>query len=52
LPIPEYNNSDSVIFRDLDETKQKIVKNILKSKTWKDNYGTTRYFQPNKNITR
>jgi len=39
-------------FRDLSDTQKSQVKDILKGKTWKDVFGQTRYFQPNKNITR
>lgn len=39
-------------FRDLSETQKNTVKNIFKDKTWNDYFGQTRYFQPNKNITR
>jgi hypothetical protein len=38
LPVSDYNGSDNMIFRDLDESKQKLAKNIFKTKTWKDNY--------------
>ena len=52
FPLKDYDKSDFITFRDLDKTLQNYSKNILKNKTWNDYYGQTRYFQPNKNITR
>lgn len=45
-------NWESMDFRDLSDIQKSQVKDILKGKTWKDVFGQTRYFQPNKNITR
>ncbi len=43
---------NSMDFRDLN-TQQKIFsRDVLRSNTWKDVFWETRYFQPNKNITR
>lgn len=51
LPSQNYN-WDSTIYRDLNESQNKIAKNILKSSIWKDSFAQTRYFQPDKKITR
>ncbi|MDD5769999.1 MAG: M23 family metallopeptidase [Candidatus Gracilibacteria bacterium] len=52
FPLENYNGKDEIKFRDLDSTKQIFSKNILKNKTWNDYFGQTKYFQPDKNITR
>ncbi len=39
-------------FRDLSSDQKKFVSPIMKNQTWKDTFWTSRYFQPNKNITR
>ncbi len=51
-PLDEYRWNDFVVFRDLEWTNLEYSKNILKSSTWNDYFGQTRYFQPTKIITR
>jgi hypothetical protein len=43
---------ESIDFRDIKDELKIDVKNILKNKTWNDYFGKTKYFQPNKKITR
>lgn len=52
LNLQTYTWNDYISFRDLDSDLQEYSKNILKAKTWNDYFGKTRYFQPNKKITR
>lgn len=52
VPIDEYKNDDYIKFRDLKEIELTYSKNILKNSTWQDYFGQTRYFQPDKKITR
>lgn len=52
LPLEDYKKDDFIKFRDLDENKNSLVKNILWSSTWRDKFWETRYFQPTKKITR
>ena len=50
--LEEYNWNDYMQFRDLNEKLQNYSKNIFKKNTWKDYFWQTKYFQPNKKITR
>lgn len=49
--LKEYDWSE-FIFRDLSDDLKKYSKNILKGQTWIDYFWQTRYFQPDKKITR
>lgn len=52
LNLQIYTWGDYISFRDLNSDLQEYSKNILKWKTWNDYFGKTRYFQPDKKITR
>jgi len=52
IDLKAYTWSDFILFRDLSQELQEYSKNILKNKTWNDYFWKTRYFQPNKKITR
>lgn len=52
VSLNDYNKSDYIAFRDLKEDEIYISKNVLKNATWQDYFGQTRYFQPEKKITR
>lgn len=51
-PLNEYTWNDFMVFRDIKEDLKIYVKSILKNKTWNDYFGKTKYFQPDKKITR
>lgn len=50
--LPISYNWNYMVYRDLDEKEQEVVKKVLKWETWKDKFWETRYFQPQKTITR
>lgn len=52
IDISEYTKKDFVLFRDINWNLQKLVTNIFKNDTWKDEFGKNKYFQPDKIITR
>ncbi len=52
IELDKYSWNDFMDFRDLPANRKTLSKNILKSKTWDDYFWKTRYFQPNKNISR
>jgi hypothetical protein len=52
LPLNIYSKDDFIKYRDLKDSEQNFVKNVLKSNNWRDKFWETRYFQPKKSITR
>lgn len=50
--LDRYDKKDFIAFRDINIEQLAITKNLLKNNTFKDSFWQTRYFQPNKNITR
>lgn len=50
--VPDYVWNDYIDFRDITPELKVSSKNILKNKTWNDYFGKTKYFQPDKKITR